>query len=148
GVAASSCSNRPALDAYVRLVGKHRARYGFGGQWHAGMVFENARFAVSYMLKYLRKGAIHRIAESIAQAVDRAPVNPDTGRKPQLRPFVVSPRVPRASGVTMRSLQARRVFWAAGKLALMTPLEQTNCWAILDTFPGSVWLEDDLPPPF
>jgi hypothetical protein len=93
-------SPRESTDVvrFAEIVGELVEQYGFGKQFDAGQVFENARQAASYIARYMT--ADHQGLERVV-----------TSSSCPARPVYVSRELMAESGVTMRFLRWRRWCW-------------------------------------
>jgi hypothetical protein len=109
-----TAKDRAALDTFTGYCAEHVTEYGFGSIFDAGKPGHYNGRSATYIAKYLRpdsaKGTFVPLLRHCEQMAER---NPETGRKPQLRPVYVSPMLTRQTGVTMRYLRFKRWVWKA-----------------------------------
>jgi hypothetical protein len=109
-----TAADRAALDTWTGAYAELRQEHGFGRQWDSGKPGKFSGRAATYVAKYLSpESAKGSFVPALRWASQMAVRDPQTGRKPQLRPIFVSPVLTRRTGVTMRFLRFKRWVWRA-----------------------------------
>lgn len=104
--------DRAALDVFLAAYGELHQAYGFGREWDPGRPGRFSGRAATYIAKYL---APEHARDSFVPVLRHANMmnkpDPNTGKRPQIRPVYVSPLLSKQTGVTMRFLRFKRLAW-------------------------------------